>query len=91
MVYEWECHLLELKNPRLTAHGMSLKNEFVHLYAKEGCQCKPDSPIKCRHCMHPGHPEMMQYDVASWEATPDPTKADRIMEAIRELAGRGNT
>lgn len=82
---------LGLKNPRLTAHGMSLKNEWIHLYSKEVCVCGNDMNIVCRRCTHPGHPDTLQYDVASWEETPELTKADRIMEAIRELAGRGNT
>lgn len=82
--------MLSLPSRRLTKYGQQLKQEFDHLYKAEGCKCD-DVVGMCQHCMHPGNPQNLSSYPNAWEAIPEETKADRIMDAIREMAGKGNT
>lgn len=74
---------------RLTAEGEQLYREWFKLYKAEGCQCH-DSEV-CPHCAHPGHPYALEHNTRMWEELPPRTKADAIMDAIREQAGKSST
>lgn len=78
------------KKKRLTAQGEKVKSEWENLYKAEGCTCHKTINV-CPHCKHPGHPYSLENNTALWEDEPEKTRADAIMDAIREMAGKGNT
>lgn len=76
---------------RLNSYGERLKSEFDRYYAIHGCTCEPSTPVVCSHCSHGGNPKNLQFDDGAWELIPPRSRADDIMDAIREMAGKGNS
>jgi len=74
---------------RLTAAGEAAKSEWDRYYASSGCSCHISPP--CSSCTHPGNPDNIEEIAEYWEIEPEKTRADAIMDAIREMAGKGNT
>lgn len=75
-----------IQGKRLTPEGQRMKDEWDHLYKAKGCTCHDG--LVCAHCAHPGHPYSLENNTKLWEDIPAPSRADKIMEAIRQMAGK---